>query len=109
MRRFLLIGILLASAAAANARSRKISDANPASPDMLDVIVQFKHVPGAGHTAKIAGHGGVVKTDLSLVKALHASVPASQLEKLASSEGVTRLCPPTYSNLNCPRRTRHHS
>jgi serine protease AprX len=59
----------------------------------VDVIVQFKHVPGTAHAAKIAGDGGVVKTDLSLVKALHASLPANQLEKLASDPEVANISP----------------
>ena len=56
--------------------------------DATDVIVQFTTTPGALHRAKILAHGGTVKDDLSFIKALHASIPASQLDDLSEDSSV---------------------
>jgi serine protease AprX len=93
MRKLLLIPILLL-ALAANARSPKIApDTNTAASGMLDVIVQFKHVPGSSHISKVIADGGVLRTNLSFIKALHASLPASEVEKLARDPEVAYISP----------------
>jgi len=70
--------------------------------DGADVIVQFTTTPGAIHRAKILGHGGTIKDDLSFIKALHASIPASQLDDLSQDSTVTYVSPnhPIQAALN---------
>jgi len=53
----------------------------------VDVIVQFKHTPGAQHHSKITSKGGVVHADLSLIKAVHARIPAKKLQEFVGSLG----------------------
>jgi len=70
--------------------------------DATDVIVQFTTTPGATHAAKILAHGGTVKESLSFIKALHATIPASQLDDLSTDGEVTYISPnrPVQSALN---------
>lgn len=47
MRKLLLITFVFTLALVANAKNPKISpDTNTSAPSTIDVIVQFKHVPG---------------------------------------------------------------
>jgi len=94
MRKLLLITFVFTLALVANAKNPKISpDTSTSTPGTIDVIVQFKHVPGATHRAKVASRGGVVKTDLSLIKSLHVSLKASELVKLANDPEVAFISP----------------
>jgi serine protease AprX len=70
--------------------------------DAADVIVQFTTTPGALHRAKILARGGTVKDDLSFIKALRASIPASRLDDLSQDAEVTYISPnrPIQSALN---------
>jgi serine protease AprX len=70
--------------------------------DATDVIVQFTTVPGAMHREKILARGGTVKDDLSFIKALRASIPASKLDNLSQDAEVTYISPnrPIQSALN---------
>src|SRR5262249_15933010 len=94
MRKTLVIAFVFTLAVAANAKNPKIaSDVKPSGTATVDVIVQFKHVPGATHAAKVARHGGEVRTDLSLIKSLHVSVKANELVKLANDPEVAFISP----------------
>jgi serine protease AprX len=94
MRNLLFFLAVLASAVAADARNPKIApDTDIVDSGIAEVIVQFRHAPGSAHNAKIVAHGGVVKANLSLVKALHASLPANQLERLATDPEVAYISP----------------
>ncbi|HKU27218.1 MAG TPA: S8 family peptidase, partial [Candidatus Sulfotelmatobacter sp.] len=88
-----LIGlIVLASAISVHAKSSKIaSDVPTRHTGSLEVIVQFKHRPTTVHVAKITNHGGSPKTNLSLVKAIHASIPANRLQELANDPEVSYI------------------
>jgi serine protease AprX len=70
--------------------------------DATDVIVQFTTAPGARHREKILERGGTIKDDLSFIKALHASIPASQLDDLSQDSEVTYISPnrPIQAALN---------
>lgn len=70
--------------------------------DATDVIVQFAATPGAIHREKILMRGGTIKDDLSFIKALHASIPASRLDDLSEDSMVTYISPnhPVRSTLN---------
>lgn len=70
--------------------------------DATDVIVQFAMTPGAIHREKILMRGGTIKDDLSFIKALHASIPASRLDDLSEDSTVTYISPnhPIQSTLN---------
>lgn len=94
MRNLLLVPILLATALLASARSPKIApDTDTVAPGMLDVIVQFKQAPRAAHIAKINDHGGFVRTNLSIVNALHASMPTNEIKRLARDPEVVYISP----------------
>jgi len=88
-------GLAQTSKIAAQLHGRKDNDAT-------DVIVQFTTTPGAIHRAKIQAHGGTVKDDLSFIKALHASIPASRLDDLSEDPEVTYISSnhPVKSALN---------
>jgi serine protease AprX len=88
-------GLAQVSKIAAPLHGRKDNDA-------ADVIVQFTTTPGAIHRAKILAHGGAIKDDLSFIKALHASIPASRLDDLSQDAEVTYISPnrPIQSALN---------
>ena len=103
MRNILVTVLLAAASISASARSRKISSDVPArNTGAVDVIVQFKHVPSTAHAAKITSRGGRLTSDLSVVKALHVSMPANRLQDLAGDPEVTYISPnrPLVSKLN---------
>jgi len=78
----------------AYAKNAKIAtDTAVHSTGAVDVIIQFKHKPTASHVAKIGEHGGVLKSDLSLVNAMHARVPANRLQELANDPEVRFISP----------------
>jgi serine protease AprX len=60
---------------------------------VVDVIVQFNHIPGSSHRNKIVQYGGSVQTDLHLVKALRVSISASRLADLARDGEVAYISP----------------
>ena len=76
IRKFFFIAVVTAGAISAEAKQPKLAkDAVTEGEARVDVIVKFNSVPGAKHANKIAKHGGNVKTDLSFVNSLHASIP----------------------------------
>jgi len=94
MRNFLLISFLLGSALFVSARNDKLSpDTRHDGNDAVDVIVQFKHRPGSAHAAAVTNKGGVFKGDLSLIKALHISIPANRIAELAKDPEVVYVTP----------------
>src|SRR5689334_18953566 len=95
MRKTLFLAPLLAAASfAANAKSAKISFDTPMRKvGVVEVIVQFKHAPNATHADKILSRGGVLKSDLSLVNALHVSMPTNRLRELADDPEVSYISP----------------
>jgi hypothetical protein len=50
---------------------------------MTEVIVRYKVMPSALHRRRITSRSGTVRTDLSLIRSLHVSLPASRLDKLS--------------------------
>src|ERR1051326_2467937 len=94
MRKFIAAVIFVAGVIPANARSQKIaSDVPNRNSGSLEVIIQFRHRPTTAHVAKILGYGGTPKSDLSLVKALHAAIPANRLQELANDPEVSYISP----------------
>jgi serine protease AprX len=94
MRHFIAATIFVATAIFANARSTKIaSDLPTRHSGSLEVIVQFKHRPTSAHAAKIMSYGGSAKSDLSLIKGLHAAIPANRLHELANDPEVSYISP----------------
>ena len=72
------------------------------SAELVNVIVQFKHSPGEQHKSKIRANGGLVDSELPLVKALSIRVPANRLHNLANDPEVAYISPdrPLHSHLN---------
>src|ERR1700745_1586320 len=95
MRKTVLLTVMLAAASiGASARSAKISTDTPTrNTGAVEVIVQFKHAPNATHAAKILSRGGVLKTDLSMVNALHVSLPGNRLRDLSQDPEVSSISP----------------
>ncbi|MGZ4822084.1 MAG: protease inhibitor I9 family protein, partial [Terriglobales bacterium] len=59
----------------------------------VDVVVQYAVPPTQRHKDRIAAHGGQVKTDLQVVKAVSASLPASKLRDLSNDPDVVYVSP----------------
>lgn len=95
MRQMILaVAVLIATTLTVSAKNQKISgDTQTRSAGAVDVIVQFKHTPTAAHAAKITSRGGSLKSDLSLVNALHVSMPSNRLQDLASDPEVAYISP----------------
>jgi hypothetical protein len=55
--------------------------------------VQFTSTPGQSHRNKISQRGGYVKGDLTFIKALHVSIPASRLAEFAQDKEVAYILP----------------
>ncbi|HMC75129.1 MAG TPA: S8 family serine peptidase, partial [Terriglobales bacterium] len=88
-RTSILAALILTASISADAASPKISHDTPTrGAGLVDVIVQFKHTPNGSHAQKVAARGGVLKTDLSLVKALHVALPANRIQELANDPEV---------------------
>ena len=87
-----ILTVLFAAALTAQAKNPKVSaDIPSSSSNSVDVIVQFKHTPNAQHASKITNRGGILKSDLSLVNSLHASVPGNRIEDLANDPEVAHI------------------
>ena len=91
----LVICALTVSACLAFAGSPKISrdlKAKEAS-GQVDVIVQFRSVPTAAHHQKVFNRGGKLKRQLGRFKGAAYTMPASELEDLASDPAVLYITP----------------
>lgn len=87
-RTSMLSALIISTCLRANAASPKISHDTPTrSANLVDVIVEFKHAPNGSHVQKIAARGGVLKTDLSLLIALHVALPANRI-----GPGLQQVC-----------------
>ena len=92
MKRVLLL--LAAMSLSAFADDSKISpDLKGKGGDAVEVIVQFTTTPTDKHKAKIANHGGEVKSVLHSVKAFAASVPTAKLAALSDDPEVRYISP----------------
>jgi serine protease AprX len=104
VKRFLSGLALMLVATSGFAQVPKIATAIHGRKDnaAIDVIVQFLTPPELRHWEKILAHGGTVKEELKFIKALHASVPASQLDDLSQDPEVTYISPnrPIQAALN---------
>src|SRR5579871_56411 len=101
MRSTLLISIALLTANLSQADSAKLSrELEGRQPDQIvDVIIQYKHVPTAEHHARVAARGGELKHNLDIVRAAHYSVRAETLDTLANDPDVEFISPdhPLYA------------
>src|SRR5713226_6416929 len=94
MKRVLLLLLLAAMSLSAFADDSKISpDLKGTGGDAVEVIVQFTTTPTDKHKAKIANHGGEVKSVLHSVKAFAASVPPARLAALSDDPEVRYISP----------------
>src|SRR6185369_5155500 len=59
----------------------------------VDVIIQFATPPGNAQHARIMQRGGLLKTDLDLVKAAAYSLPAAALDALADDPEIVYISP----------------
>ncbi len=103
MRNLSLLFCLFAVTLTAAAKTDKISSDISRDPNgVSEVIIQFKHIPGTEHAAKVIRRGGTVKTDLSVVKALHVSIGNNELADLENDPEVLFISPnrPVHSHLN---------
>jgi subtilisin family serine protease len=60
---------------------------------MVEVIVRYKAAPSARHRSRITARQGTVKTDLSIIRSLHVSLPASRIAELARDKDVEYIAP----------------
>jgi len=86
-----LLPLIAGIALSASASDKIAPDAPKSGNQSVHVIVQFTTTPTQRHWDKVAQHGGTVVEDLSLVKALHASMTPAQLRGLASDPEVAHI------------------
>jgi len=91
----LIVAVALAVSNAAFAADPKMAKDldGVAAETPVDVIVQFTQIPTGRHQKLVTDRGGVLKDDLSLVKAGHYVVPASALADLANQPEVVYISP----------------
>ena len=63
------------------------------SGDAVDVIIQFKVVPGQKHRDRIAAHGGFVKQHFLTVKGFLVTLPASRVQALSNDPDIAYISP----------------
>src|ERR1700757_5111642 len=63
------------------------------SADAVDVIVQYKIVPGQKHRDRISAHGGSVEQHFHAVNGLLVTLPASELKSLSNDPDVAYISP----------------
>ena len=94
-RTYLSVLILMTGSLAAYGKHPKV-DKDLGSIDAestVDVIIQYKQVPGAGHHKKVHDKGGQHKRDLSLIKGGHYSLTAKTIRELADDPDVVAISP----------------
>ncbi|HUJ20929.1 MAG TPA: S8 family peptidase [Bryobacteraceae bacterium] len=90
----LLISLLAFAGSVVGGSLKTAKDLNSLnSTGLVDVIVQFKHVPTEVHHRKVTDRGGHLKTELGLIKAGHYSIPAGEVRDLAEDPEVTYISP----------------
>ncbi len=91
----LAVNLFMLGTGIAFARHPKVArdlEGKPASAT-VDVIVQFKSLPGAATRQRVSARGGILKTDLSGLKAGAYSIPAGVLETLANDPDIAYISP----------------
>ena len=83
----LLIGSSLGFAAS------KISPDLPKSGPPIEVIIQFKPMPGWNNSQVVGAFGGQVKHSLTTINAIHATLPPAVLPLVASLPIVSYISP----------------
>jgi hypothetical protein len=102
-RMWLILTSIVTMVSISLAEGRKLSpdlETQKNNSGFVDVIVQYRTKPGAAHRRHLARRGGQIMTDLPFIKALHVSMPTSQVAKLAKDAEVA------YVSVNRPIRTR---
>src|SRR5947209_2228261 len=92
MKTVFIFSLLVASAAFAGSSKLSPELQSPAA-DNLDVIVQYRQIPGDAQHQKVKAKGGVLNAKLDAVKGAHYSVPASVLNDLAGDPDVVYVSP----------------
>ena len=92
---------LLVLAAFVGAVTLAAADNNKLAPELqaqngaqsVDVIVRYNVIPGTTHVDNIVSHHGQVTKDLSSLKDLAATLPASQLDDLSNDADIAYITP----------------
>jgi len=93
-RAVLPLGAAALCACLAHAAPAKIAhDLNTSAAGNVDVIVQYNQTPTAAHHQKVYSRGGAMKRDLGQFKGGAYTMPASQVESLASDPEVVYITP----------------
>ena len=87
----LLVGAISLAAADNNKLARELQAAS--GSQSIDVIVQYKVIPGASHVNNLNGHQGHVTKDLSSLKYMAVTLPASQLDDLSNDADIAYIAP----------------
>jgi serine protease AprX len=95
MKRLFMFMLLIFTAGFSFANPSKISKdlRGKKSSNPIAVIVQFNRVPSEAHHQMVRNKGGQLKTELPIVKGGAYSLPASELENLATDPDVTYITP----------------
>jgi len=95
MKKLVLALILLIALPGFAQKSKLASDLVVARHDksMVEVIVRYRVAPSAHHRSRISARQGTVKTDLSFIRSLHVSLPASRIAELAKDKDVEYIAP----------------
>jgi len=91
---FILV-VVLALVTVAAARPDKLAPElrTASNGNNVNVIICYKVVPGAKHLQKLNGHQGQVTKDLSSLKNLAVTMPASQVDDLSNDDDVAYIAP----------------
>src|SRR5665213_375356 len=94
-RALLAVTLFMLGTGAAFARHPKVAHdlEGIRSTATVDVIVQFKTVPGAATRARVSAKGGKFKRDLGKLKSGEYSMTAGMLETLADDPDVAYISP----------------
>lgn len=87
--------VVLALVAVAAARQDKLAPElrTASNGNNVNVIVCYKVVPGAKHLRKLSRHQGQVTKDLSSLKNLAVTMPASKVDSLSNDPDVAYVAP----------------
>src|SRR6267378_874306 len=93
-----LVTLLTAGLSFADGKKHKLSkdlDAVKGGHDgaTVDVIIKFNQTPTSAHHEKVQSNGGVLKTNLDVIKGAHYSVPVESLQNLADDPDVAYISP----------------
>jgi serine protease AprX len=93
--RALILVVVLALVAVAAAKQEKLAPElrNAANGNNVNVIVRYKVVPGAKHRQKLNDHQAQVTNDLSSLKDMAVTLPASQVDDLSNDDDIAYVAP----------------